>query len=439
MLLQRTFRRTLRSGDSGEDVRELQELLRGAGYDPGPIDGVFGRRTEDAVIAFQRARGLSPDGAVGPSTLAALTATAPTGGPSRARGRSLHLGLNAVDNVAYGTQVPSLRGCHNDARDMMALAQAQGFTPNPVLLDAAATTQGVVAAISEAARDLQTGDFFFLTYSGHGSQMPDSTGEEPDQSDETWVLYDRQLLDDELYALWGMFQPGVRIFILSDSCHSGTVSRDVVLANRAFAAAYEDTRDVGFVLNAPRGLPLEVARDLAGLSSLRQSLRNTMQRVITQLSLRSSDVDRYVDMVLDQLQDDTRDQLQDDTRALIVEEPLITRNLPPGIAMADARARRDIYRDVKQETRQTQIPPRASVLLISGCQDNQVSLDGSRNGLFTQRLLETWDGGRFDGVGYPELHRRIVAAMGAPQQTPNLYWATPVDTSFEIQRPFTIA
>jgi hypothetical protein len=47
------------------------------------------------------------------------------------------------------------------------------------------------------------------------------------------------------------------------------------------------------------------------------------------------------------------------------------------------------------------------VLLISGCRDNQLSLDGVKNGLFTQRLLETWSNGCFNG-NYRELHRQIV-------------------------------
>ena len=44
--------------------------------------------------------------------------------------------------------------------------------------------------------------------------------------DETWCLYDGQLLDDELHEAWAAFAPGVRILVLSDSCHSGTVTKD---------------------------------------------------------------------------------------------------------------------------------------------------------------------------------------------------------------------
>ena len=53
-------------------VRALQRQLVSAGYSPGPIDGLYGPRTEQAVVDFQAARGLRADGIAGPLTLAAL-------------------------------------------------------------------------------------------------------------------------------------------------------------------------------------------------------------------------------------------------------------------------------------------------------------------------------------------------------------------------------
>jgi hypothetical protein len=47
-------------------------------------------------------------------------------------------------------------------------------------------------------------------------------GDEPDRKDETLVAYDRQVVDDELNAIWPLFPSGARIFMLSDSCNSGT-------------------------------------------------------------------------------------------------------------------------------------------------------------------------------------------------------------------------
>ena len=85
-------------------------------------------------------------------------------------------------------------------------------------------------------RQARRGDLFVLCYSGHGGQVRDPSGEEADWEDETWVLWDRQLLDDELYALWSGFKPGVRILVLSDSCHSGSVVRDKSRRSPANAA-----------------------------------------------------------------------------------------------------------------------------------------------------------------------------------------------------------
>lgn len=55
-------------GTRGSDVTRLQQKLRAAGFNPGGVDGVFGAKTKSAVVAFQRARGLSHDGVVGPDT-----------------------------------------------------------------------------------------------------------------------------------------------------------------------------------------------------------------------------------------------------------------------------------------------------------------------------------------------------------------------------------
>jgi len=63
---------TIKEGDEGDAVKMLQELLLSFGYDPGPVDGVFGAQTKAAVISFQDDLGLEPDGIVGPQTWAML-------------------------------------------------------------------------------------------------------------------------------------------------------------------------------------------------------------------------------------------------------------------------------------------------------------------------------------------------------------------------------
>lgn len=55
-------------GTRGSDVTRLQKHLKAAGFNPGGVDGVFGSKTKAAVLRFQRAKGLSADGVVGPNT-----------------------------------------------------------------------------------------------------------------------------------------------------------------------------------------------------------------------------------------------------------------------------------------------------------------------------------------------------------------------------------
>ena len=74
----------VRSGSTGADVRELQRALKEKGFDPQGTDGKFGANTRQAVIDFQNANGLDPDGVVGPKTRAALLGT-PAVAPAPAR------------------------------------------------------------------------------------------------------------------------------------------------------------------------------------------------------------------------------------------------------------------------------------------------------------------------------------------------------------------
>jgi len=70
----------LKRGSSGPDVLTLQTTLKQLGFDPNGVDGTFGPGTQAAVIAFQKAKGLTPDGMVGPNTMAALQSSAAVAG-----------------------------------------------------------------------------------------------------------------------------------------------------------------------------------------------------------------------------------------------------------------------------------------------------------------------------------------------------------------------
>ena len=79
---------------------------------------------------------------------------------------------------------------------------------------------------------------------------------------------------------------------------------------------------------------------------------------------------------------------------------------------------------------------KSSVILISGCQDNQESEDGDHNGLFTGTLLRVWHEGKFQG-SLKDFHKKIQELMPA-YQTPNYFPVGPGNEAFENQRPFTI-
>jgi hypothetical protein len=265
-------------------------------------------------------------------------------------GISLHIGLNRVDPDQYEGWDGQLTACEADAKDMAALAKKQGFKSSTLLLTKAATADAVANAILAAARTLKSGDLYFLTYSGHGGQVDDTNGDEEDRMDETWVCYDRQFVDDELYEAWGKFKAGVRIVVLSDSCHSGTVLRAIP----------------AFISGGPR-----------------------------------------------------------------------IRAMPTAVGRKVQKAHARLYRKIQSEhpaAEKTKV--NASVLLLSGCMDNQTSLDGPRNGLFTGTLKKVWNGGKFKG-SYRKLRDVIVSKM-PPNQTPNYYVAGAANPKFETQRPWTI-
>lgn len=125
-----------------------------------------------------------------------------------------------------------LAGCVNDAKDWSAELGARGFAVTQ-LLDAAATKAAMVQALSAVIGQAARGDSVVITFSGHGTYVPDLNGDEVDGLDEGLCPHDIQtgggaLLDDEIAALFGARKTGVRLVLISDSCHSGTVTRAAV-------------------------------------------------------------------------------------------------------------------------------------------------------------------------------------------------------------------
>ncbi len=280
----------------------------------------------------------------------------------RAKGLSLNIGLNEVDPNHYGGWSGPLNACEADAEDMTDLAASQGFETTTILT-AAATRSAVINGIENAASACEKGDIFFLSYSGHGGQVPDfGDDDEEDNQDETWCLFDGQLIDDELFELWAQFAPGVRVLVLSDSCHSGSV--------------------------------IKVARDGT------QSIQNVS------------------------------DPLPVGTEAIPY------RVMPPDKARQTVRQNREFYRDIAGKLPDQPSPIQATVRLISGCQDNQLSLDGTFNGLFTGTLLKVWNDGAFRR-NYARFHASILSRMPSDQSPNHMVIGAP-NPDYDEQKPFTI-
>lgn len=144
-----------------------------------------------------------------------------------ASGYALTIGLNRLDSVYYQGWPGELHGAENDASAMADLVGQRGFKPVVSLRGSAATCARVLSEIHTAANRLVAGDIFFLGFSGHGRQFNNGANDpddlELDGLDETWCLYDGQLLDDEIRQALSAFHDGVRVVVVSDSCHSATV------------------------------------------------------------------------------------------------------------------------------------------------------------------------------------------------------------------------
>ena len=159
-----------------------------------------------------------------------LLATAPQ--MALAATRALVIGIDA-----YPHEV-SLEGAVKDAQDVAAALQGAGVEQLVSFYDAQARKDDIRAAWADLVAGSVEGDTIILTYAGHGSQMPELVaGDEEDGLDEFLQLpgFDRAraeeteheiIVDNELNAWFSEAEAkGVRVLFVSDSCHSGGMSR----------------------------------------------------------------------------------------------------------------------------------------------------------------------------------------------------------------------
>ncbi|MGE5464651.1 MAG: caspase family protein [Syntrophothermus sp.] len=125
-----------------------------------------------------------------------------------------------------------LLGCVNDANDWCELLTEYGFETS-VLLDSQATRQNIKAALEGLVVSAGAGDVIVFTYSGHGTQAIDISGDETDWYDEALYVYDGMIVDDELRVIVDQIHPGAALLVICDSCFSGSVTRYIPERARA--------------------------------------------------------------------------------------------------------------------------------------------------------------------------------------------------------------
>ena len=153
--------------------------------------------------------------------------------------KALLVGINDYP----GTQ-NDLMGCVNDITNVYdVLVKYFGFKPSDItmLADRRATKAAIVDGLVKLIAAGGPGDTLVFHYSGHGSQVADPEGDEPDGKDETICPYDFDwddgfIKDDDFARIFKELKKGAALEVILDSCHSGTGTREMVLDRTSLSA-----------------------------------------------------------------------------------------------------------------------------------------------------------------------------------------------------------
>lgn len=183
--------------------------------------------------------------------------------------KALLAGIN--DYAPVGPGGPDLRGCLPDVREMFNTLNALGIVPaRPdsmrILTDVRATRNNILNGLKWLTKDATKGDLLVFYYSGHGSQVADTSGAEIDGKDETICPHDfataGMIKDDDLLEHFTGIKEGVTLEVILDCCHSGTGTRElgaIGLAPEAESIAYryiEPPLDYGLFLDEDPTIPV---------------------------------------------------------------------------------------------------------------------------------------------------------------------------------------
>jgi len=148
--------------------------------------------------------------------------------------KALCIGINNFKNYPEN----ALNGCVNDANDMKKLLiKYLGFNEKEIikLTDSMATKENIMKNLKEMVEGAKNGKYETLAFSlsSHGTQIPDTSGDESDRSDEAFCPHDLAakgnmwdpdhiIIDDELHDLFTQLPEKVSLEVYLDTCHSGS-------------------------------------------------------------------------------------------------------------------------------------------------------------------------------------------------------------------------
>jgi len=134
----------------------------------------------------------------------------------------------------YQTPGNDLRGCLHDVASMRVLLGNCGFSVMHVrsLIDEQATKKRIIDSLTQMVTNMKEGDHGVFHFSGHGSQVPDSEGDESDGLDEVLCPHDfdwsgTYVKDDELREVLSPLDRRATLDVILDCCHSGTGLREI--------------------------------------------------------------------------------------------------------------------------------------------------------------------------------------------------------------------
>jgi len=389
------------------------------------VDGFYGSRTYDAVEAFQRDYGMVADGQVGRQTITQLDALYSGDVIRNPEGVSIHIGVDRVDPQHYGGDF-ALASCENDAKRMAAIADSLGYN-TLTLINEEATVLNFTSFMRNSIENLFSGDSLLLSFSGHGSQVANtSLDSESDNRDETLCFYDRMFIDDEMYALLAQLREGVRVHLVFDSCHSGTVAKrvDILKSEKEeyLAKSLTSIKSLNGKIDDNDAVALDEMLKPISSKSIAQALDGDQPVFVKDPVVKTDQSKKIAKMFADLFDEENKGA----SKSIEFFNGIYDRN------------------QVLYDTVKNVVGPKGaqhlkcSVVTLSACQDYQTTPAGTVLSLFTANINRSWGSAEFSG-SYRDFHNSVVENTNRPDVTPalNVYGGNR-SNAMMYERPFVI-